>query len=179
LANGEWKSFGVPIGSGIRQNDYRLVTTVTRHLRLPGSNWWMEVGMEGKGAALAKRATDFALRVVRPYRALPEGGEARVIGSQLLRSATSVAAHYRAVCKARSRGDFISKLGIVEEEADETVFWLEFLGEAGVVKKDRLRDLVSEGNELTAIFAASRKTARRNHRRLTAGSQKIREVGAL
>jgi len=77
-----------------------------------------------------------------------------VIGSQLLPSATSVAANYRAVCKARSRADFISRLGSVEEEADETVFGLEFWGESGVVKKDRLRDLVSEGNQLTAIFAA-------------------------
>jgi four helix bundle protein len=134
--------------------------------------------MEGRGAELAKRATDFALRVVRLYRALPECDEARVVGSQLLRSATSVAANYRAVCKARSRADFISKLGIVEEEADETVFWLEFLGETGVVKKERLRDLVSEGSQLTAIFAASRKTARRNNRRLTVGDQKIKEVRA-
>ena len=134
--------------------------------------------MEGKGVALAKRTTDFALRVVRLYRALPGCDEARVVGSQLLRSATSVAANYRAVCRARSRADFISKLGIVEEEADETVFWLEFLGETGVVKKERLRDLVSEGDQLTAIFAASRKTARRNNCRLTVGGQKIKGVRA-
>jgi len=149
---------------------------LTRDLRIAG----FQLGGGGRygreRGALAKRATAFALRVVRLFRALPECGEARVTGFQLLRSATSVAANYRAVCKSRSRANFISKLGIVEEEADETVFWLEFLGETGVVKKERLRDLVSEGNQLTAIFAASRKTARRNNRRLTAGDQKIKEV---
>src|SRR5437870_7154303 len=86
----------------------------------------------------------FALRIIKVSRALPRCPEARVIGHQLLRSGTSVAANYRAACRSRSRADFISKLGIVEEEADETVFWLEFLGDAGLVRKERLSSLLSE-----------------------------------
>lgn len=83
--------------------------------------------MNSKKEELQKRTTNFALRVVRVFRSLPNCAEARVVGNQLLRSGTSVAANYRAACKGRSRADFISKLGIVEEEADETLFWLEFL----------------------------------------------------
>jgi len=90
--------------------------------------------MDSKAVLLRRRTTDYALRIVRLFRALANGSEGRVIGHQLLRSATSVAANYRAACRARSRADFIFKLGIVEEEADETVFWLEFLAEAGLVK---------------------------------------------
>ena len=93
----------------------------------------------------------------------PDCSEGRVIGQQLLRSATSVAANYRAVCKARSRADFISKLGIVEQEADET-FWLEFFAETALMKKERPRNLVSEGKQLTAIFRSSRKTSKKNSR---------------
>ena len=83
--------------------------------------------MNSKKEELQQRTTNFAIRVVRLFRSLPNCAEARVVGHQLLRSGTSVAANYRAACKGRSRADFISKLGIVEEEADETLFWLEFL----------------------------------------------------
>jgi four helix bundle protein len=155
MAIGEWGSWRGLVDLGIRQKS--LTAGDGGHTGFADCRFaigGIEAGMEGKGAELAKRATDFALRVVRLYRALPACDEARVIGSQLLPSATSVAANYRAVCKARSRADFISRLGSVEEEADETVFGLEFWGESGVVKKDRRRDLVSEGNQLTAIFAA-------------------------
>jgi four helix bundle protein len=91
---------------------------------------------------------------------LPKGREANVIAHQLLRSATSISANYRAVGRARSKAEFVSKLGIVVEEADETVFWLELLGESGIVKEAKLNPLLSEANELLAIFASSRGTAR-------------------
>jgi four helix bundle protein len=120
--------------------------------------------MNDKTQDLRKRSMQFALRVVRLFRSLPTSSEARVVGQQLLRSGTSVAANYRAVCKARSRADFISKLGIVEEEIDESVFWLEFLVETQMMPRKRMDDLIDEAKQLTAIFAASRKTAKRNSR---------------
>jgi len=83
-----------------------------------------------------------------------------VIGKQALRSGTSVAANYRAVCRARSKPEFAAKMGIVVEEADETVFWLELLVEAAIVSKDKLNDLLLEANELLAIFAASHRTVK-------------------
>ena len=128
--------------------------------------------MDSKAVLLRRRRTDYALRIVRLFRALANGSEGRVIGHQLLRSATSVAANYRAACRARSRADFIFKLGIVEEEAAETVFWLEFLAEAGLVKMDRLVDLITEGKQLTAIIVSSRKTAKKNNRQSAIGNRK-------
>ncbi len=85
-----------------------------------------------------------------------------MIGQQLLRSSTAVAANYRAACKSRSTADFISKLGTVEEEVDESVFWLEFLVEGEIIKRERMMSLIGEAKELTAIFAASRRTAKNN-----------------
>jgi len=128
--------------------------------------------MDSKAVLLRRRTTDYALRIVRLFRALANGSEGRVIGHQLLRSATSVAANYRAACRARSRADFIFKLGIVREEAAETVFWLEFLAEAGLVKMDRLVDLITEGKQLTAIIVSSRKTAKKNNRQPAIGNRK-------
>jgi four helix bundle protein len=87
---------------------------------------------------------------------LPPAREAQVIGYQLLRCGTSVGANYRAACQARSRAEFIAKIGIVAEEADETVFWIELLSDVGIVKKERLNQLLKEAQELTAIFSASR-----------------------
>lgn len=84
--------------------------------------------------------------------------EGKIIGSQLLRCGTSVGANYRAVCRARSRAEFASKLGIVIEEADEAVFWLELLSDTGIFSKEQLHELVAEANELVAIFVASRQT---------------------
>ena len=101
------------------------------------------------------------LRVVHMVQALPRTLPAQVIGKQLIRSATSVAANYRSACKARSRADFSSKLGIVEEEADETQFWIEMLMESGFVKEKRLESLLKEVKEITAIIAASRITLKR------------------
>ena len=109
---------------------------------------------------LQGRTKQFALRVIRLVNALPGTQPGRVIGNQLLRSATSVAANYRAACRARSRADFVYKLGIVEEEADESLFWLELLVEADLMPAARVQDLIQEANELTAIFVASRKTAK-------------------
>ena len=109
---------------------------------------------------LRDRTKAFAIRIVRLFRALPPSREAQVIGNQVLRSGTSVGANYRAACRARSRQEFISRLGVVVEEADETVFWLELLVEAGVVKENRLEDLLNEARELTAIFTAARRTSR-------------------
>jgi len=128
--------------------------------------------MDSKAEELKKRTRNFAVRIVRLFRALPNCSEARVVGQQLLRSGTSVAANYRAACKARSPADFISKLGIVEEEVDETVFWLEFLVETGLVRRERMLDLTDEAKQLTAVFAASRRTAKGNNRQLQIGNRK-------
>jgi four helix bundle protein len=109
---------------------------------------------------LRDRTKAFAIRIVRLYRSLPKSTEAQVLGKQLLRSGTSVAANYRAVCRARSKAEFIAKIGIVLEEADETVFWLELLVDTEVVGIDRLSSLLQEARELCAIIAASQRTAR-------------------
>ena len=98
---------------------------------------------------LAKRAKDFALNIIRLSGGLPKRSEARVLGHQIVRSGTSVAANYRAVCRARSRAEFIAKLGTVVEEADETVFWLELLTESGIASMGLATDLLQEANELT------------------------------
>ncbi len=111
---------------------------------------------------LRERTKSFALRVVRLYRALPRNTEAQVLGKQLLRSGTSVGANYRAACRGRSRPEFIARIGIVAEEADEAVFWLELLIEAGIMPAKRLASLLKEARELTAIFSASAQTARRS-----------------
>jgi len=112
---------------------------------------------------LKKRTQQFALRVIRLVESLPKTRTAIVIGNQLLNCATSVGANYRAACRGRSKVDFISKLGIVEEEADESAYWLEMLVAAKVVESNAVEELLKEANELTAIIAASRKTAK-NHR---------------
>ena len=109
---------------------------------------------------LRDRTKQFALRIIRLVRSLPKSSEAQVLGKQLLRSGTSVGANYRAAGRARSKAEFISKIGIVVEEADETVFWLELLIESGIVKEGLLSELLTEANELVAIFAASQRTAR-------------------
>jgi four helix bundle protein len=109
---------------------------------------------------LRQRTKVFALRVIKLFRALPNKEDARVLGKQVLRSGTAVAANYRSACRARSRADFISKIGITVEEADESAFWLELLIDAGIVKRARLEDLLVEANELVRIFQASRTTAK-------------------
>jgi four helix bundle protein len=94
------------------------------------------------------------------FQHLPRSPDAQTLGKQLLRSGTSVGANYRAAGRARSKAEFTSKIAIVVEEADETVFWLECLVESGIVKEELPRDLIAEANELLAIFAASHRTSR-------------------
>jgi four helix bundle protein len=109
---------------------------------------------------LKARTKQFAIRIVRVFKSLPKNDEARIRGKQLLRAGTSVAANYRAVCRSRSKAEFISKMSVVVEEADETAFWLELLFETSIIAEARLRELLTEANELLAIFAASLWTAR-------------------
>ena len=103
----------------------------------------------------------FALRVMKMVEALPSGLSADVIAKQVVRCATSVAANYRAACRARSKAEFIAKLGIVEEEADETLFWLEMIEEAELLPASRLEALKTEANEIVAITVTSIKTAKK------------------
>jgi four helix bundle protein len=109
---------------------------------------------------LRERAKAFALRVIKMSQALPRTREANVLSQQILRSATSMAANYRAAGRSRSQAEFIAKLGVVIEEADETAFWLEMLVDGGFVRQKRLENLQAEANQLLAIFGASRKTAK-------------------
>lgn len=109
---------------------------------------------------LRQRTKQFALRIIRLYEALPHRGPAYVIGKQLLRSGTSVGANYRAVCRARSDAEFVAKMGVVVEEADESLYWLELLEAAGILSSRRLAPLLKEAEELVRIFARARQTAR-------------------
>ena len=113
---------------------------------------------------LLTRTKAFALRVVRLVDRLPSGRSSDVIGKQLLRCATSVGANYRAACRARSTSEFCAKLGIVEEEADESVYWLELLVESGQVRGDLLQNLLQEANEIVAMVVSSIRTARNRTR---------------
>jgi four helix bundle protein len=108
------------------------------------------------------RTKQFALRIMKLVGALPKSVQGRAIAAQLMRSGTSVAANYRAACKARSKPEFISKLGTVEEEADESAFWLELIVEGGLLEEKRIRPLLTEAGELVAITASSKKTAARS-----------------
>ncbi|MGI9105896.1 MAG: four helix bundle protein [Pyrinomonadaceae bacterium] len=109
---------------------------------------------------MKQRTRAFALRVIRLVEALPKTKTDDVVGKQLLRCGTSVGANYRASCRAKSPADFIAKMGIVEEEADETIYWIEMLIESGLVEKDRVAGLPDEANQIVAIVVSSIKTAR-------------------
>ena len=111
---------------------------------------------------LKKRTKAFALRILKLVDALPKTTAGRALASQIVRSGTSIAANYRAACRAKSTADFIAKMGIVEEEADETLFWLELLEESDLVLAAKLTAIKQEADELIAITVASIKTARRN-----------------
>lgn len=110
---------------------------------------------------LRNRTKSFAVRTVKLHRSLPYRSDAQVLGKQLLRCGTSVAANYRAACRARSRAEWIAKIGLVVEEADEVVFWLEMLADCEIVAETKLSDLLKEAHELSALFTASQTTARR------------------
>jgi four helix bundle protein len=111
---------------------------------------------------LRERSKKFAIEVTRLVDTLPYRRSVDVLGRQVLRSASSVGANYRAACRARSKAEFISKLHIVQEEADETQYWLELLHDAGVITEQDFVRLHTEARELTAIFSRSEKTARQN-----------------
>jgi len=110
---------------------------------------------------MKKRTKEFAKRIIRLCRSLPKTREGRLIGDQVFRAGTSVGANYRAACRARSKPEFIAKLGIVLEEADESLYWLEIIAESKILKKtERLNPLIQEATELTAILVSSIKTAK-------------------
>jgi four helix bundle protein len=104
---------------------------------------------------MKKRTQEFAKQIINLCRQLPNTREGRLIGDQIFRSGTSVGSNYRAVCRARSRPDFIAKLGLVLEEADETLYWLELLAETKILKSEILMAPMNEANELVAIFVSS------------------------
>jgi four helix bundle protein len=112
---------------------------------------------------LRARTKLFALRVVKLYRSLPRTADAQVMGKQLLRCGTSVAANYRASCRARSRAEFAARIGVVTEEADESGFWLEMLVDAEIVRAVLLNDILQESRELTAIFTATLQSVRKRN----------------
>jgi four helix bundle protein len=109
---------------------------------------------------LKKRTKQYALRIIKLFRSLPKSGEAQVIGRQLLRSGTSVGAQYREACRSRSNAEFISKMESSLQELDETAYWLELLIEVEIVSAKRLGDLLTETDELIAIFVSSVKTTK-------------------
>ena len=112
-------------------------------------------------AELLVRTKTFGLRILNLVDHLPRTMSGRAIGSQLVRSGTSIGANYRAACRARSRAEFAAKLGIVAEEADETVYWLEMLRDGKLIPEGKLSELLKEANELTAIFTAGRRSSTR------------------
>jgi four helix bundle protein len=112
-------------------------------------------------AEMKRRTKTFALRVIKLAGTLSKDFVGRRLADQLLRSGTSVAANYRAACRARSKADFVNKLGLVEEEADESTLWLELLVESGIVPERKLAALLDESSQLTAIMVASRKSLNR------------------
>ena len=109
---------------------------------------------------LKERTKQFAIKIIKLMESLPKGKVSDVLGKQLLRSATSVGANYRAACRARSKADFISKITIVEEEADESLYWLELMAQSRLLENEHFVPLMKEADELTAIFTASGKTAK-------------------
>lgn len=111
---------------------------------------------------LRKRTKEFALKIIKLVESLPKGRIANVIGNQLLRSATSVGANYRTASRARSQADFIAQMGIVEQKVDESLFWMELLLEAEIVKQNKLEWLMKETDEIIAMVVSSINTARKN-----------------
>jgi four helix bundle protein len=118
--------------------------------------------MSSRPEELRDRTKAFALRVIRLFRSLPYRTDTQVLGKQLLRCGTSVAANYRAACRARSKAEFIARIAIVAEEADEAVLWLELLIESGIIKSEMTVALLNEAKELAAILTASRQTAKQS-----------------
>ncbi len=120
---------------------------------------------DGQNKDLLERTKAFALRIIRLYSALPEKAEARVIGKQVLRSGTSVGAHLREGKRNRSDAELIGKTEVALQELEETIYWLELLSESGIVKAERLADLIKEADELNAILGTSVKTVKRRSKK--------------
>src|SRR4029077_1235566 len=118
--------------------------------------------MSSRPEELRDRTKAFALRIIRLFRLLSYRTDAQVLGKQLLRCGTSVAANYRAVCRARLKAEFIARIGIVAEEADEVILWMELLTESGIIKPERTEALLKEAKELAAILTVSQQTARKS-----------------
>ncbi|GAB3173282.1 four helix bundle protein [Telluribacter humicola] len=130
-------------------------------------DWWVEENNEYQYQAKSEfadtmklRTKKLVLRHIKLFQSLPVTEEARIIGKQLLRSASSTGANYRAACRARSKAEFFAKLSITIEEADESLFWLEILGEAGIVEESKLASLKAETTEILEILAKARHTVR-------------------
>jgi len=121
---------------------------------------------------LRRRTKEFALRTMKLVDALPRSRSANAVANQLVRSGTSVASNYRAACRARSKAEFIAKIGVVEEEADESAFWLELVIEHKLMQEVLVRPLLKEADELTAIMAASRISASRNSKQSALANRK-------
>lgn len=131
------------------------------------NDWWVEESSENGyqiksefADAMKLRTKKLVLRHIKLFQALPKSEEARIIGKQLLRSASSTGANYRAACRARSKAEFFSKLSITIEEADESLFWLEILEEAGIMEEKKLTSLKIETTEILKILAKARHTLR-------------------
>lgn len=121
---------------------------------------------------LQHRTKQFALRVMKLADSLPNSKSGWAIGKQIVRSGTSVGANYRATCKSRSNAEFVAKIGVCEEEADETAFWLELIMEGELLSPRRVEALLDEANQLTKILAKSRITSSRNNRKSAIGNRK-------
>jgi len=109
---------------------------------------------------MKNRTKTYALAIIKLVQGLPNTPAVRVIGNQLLRSGTSVGANYRASCRAKSQADFLAKMGIVEEEADESIYWMELLVESGIVHSTAVAELCNEGNQIVAMVVSPINTAR-------------------
>ena len=127
-----------------------------KHINQHNMNYTQQERIEFSESMKA-RTKKFALDVLKLYQSMPKRGEYLIIGNQLLRAATSLASNYRAACRARSKAEFFSKMSIVVEEADESLFWLEVLYEGNLMPEEKLLPLIKEATELTSIMASARK----------------------
>jgi four helix bundle protein len=130
-----------------------------------------------KADELKKRTKQFALRIMKLVAALPNNVQGRAIGSQLVRAGTSVAANYRAACRGRSKAEFIAKLGTVEEEADESAFWMELIIEGQLLTAKRVEPLLAEAIEIRKIMASSRISAARGLKKSSTSATGSRDSG--
>jgi four helix bundle protein len=149
---------GCSCGRGISRPLLKIYGAPDAKCRAPSAK------CRGMKTDLKARTKAFALRVLKLIDALPSSRKGRIIADQLGRAGTAVGANYRATCRARSRAEFIAKIGVVEEEADESAYWLEIISEGGVLAAAKLSALHKEAMELTAIMASSRITASRHRK---------------